>query len=587
VALDHPLYGELRRAATPPERQSRLRNRLLDVVESSDPPGGGLGAADMALVAQWYLETGRVGSRTAEILLAAAERAWAGNEPGRAAAFARRSWELRREDRAGHLMISALTRIGATGDLQTLAPEVARTATDDGVRAQSVLSHSLALFQFGNRPEEARAVLEDGKRYVREAGWRDVLDVEIASYALQMGEVRKAEALAAPLVDSPNTRAAADAAAVVAPARALQGRIAEAMAAAQRGLDLAQSMVDDFVDVGQHLFHMLTALVDDGQVARAEELALGALEDLTGPADRFTRAFLAVSLGRIYRMRGRPETASRWFREAVASFDAVHRTGFVAWAFAGLAAVRAEVGDVEGAGSAAERCRGLRDHPIRAGTAEVRRSLAWIHVPAGEHDRAAAELDAAAEHGLAVGELVHAGKALHDLVRLGRADQAADRLTDLTRGTDSQVLKIYAGHAAASVAGDRAGLERAAQAFEDLGCVLAAAETWSEASTLAPDGTTGRPTGAAAKRANILRRDCEGAHTPLLAPPPSALDELSDREREVAELAATGVVRRQIAERLVISPRTVDSHLQRIYGKLGVTNREALARILFGDEGDE
>jgi DNA-binding NarL/FixJ family response regulator len=114
---------------------------------------------------------------------------------------------------------------------------------------------------------------------------------------------------------------------------------------------------------------------------------------------------------------------------------------------------------------------------------------------------------------------------------------------------------------------------------------MAAAEIWSEASTLGPDGTVGRPSGAAAKRANILRRRCEGARSPLLASHTSPVDELSDREREIAGLAATGLVRRQIAERLVISPRTVDSHLQRIYGKLGVTNREALARVLFDDEG--
>jgi DNA-binding CsgD family transcriptional regulator/tetratricopeptide (TPR) repeat protein len=584
VALDHPLYGELRRAAAPPERQARLRNRLLDVVESSSPPGDGLGPADMALVAQWYLETGRVGSHTDEILLAAAERAWAGDEPGRAAAFARRSWELNPADRAGHLMVSALARVGATEDLEALAPQVAETATSDRVRAQAVLSHALALFQFSNRPEEARALLEAGIGHLRDPAWRDVLGVEAASYTLQMGDVRTAEALAAPLLDSPHTRAAADAAAVVAPARALLGRIADSIAAAQRGLDLAQSLADDFVDVSQYLFHMLTALVDDGQVAQAEELALRALDDPSGQTDRFARAFVAVSLGRIYRMRGRPETASRWFREAVGSFDAVHRVGFAAWAFAGLASVRAEVGDLDGARTAADRCRALRDHPIRIGTAEVRRSLAWVHVAAGEPDRASDELDGAAEHGLAVGELVHAGKALHDLVRLGRASQAVDRLTGLTRDTDSALLRIYADHAAAAVAGDRAGLERAAQAFEDLGCELDAAETWSEASTLGPDGSVGRPSGAAAKRANILRRRCEGAHSPLLARPASPVDELSAREREIAEMAATGVVRRQIAERLVISPRTVDSHLQRIYGKLGVTNREALARVLFSDD---
>lgn len=582
VALDHPLYGELRRAATPPERQAHLRHRLLDVVEA--PPAAGLTAADMALVAEWYLETGRVGGRTAEILLAAAERAWAGNEPERAAAFARRSWELDPADRSGHLLVSALARIGATGELETLAPQVAATATSDRVRAQAVLSHALALFHFSNRPADARALLKDGERYVDDPVWRGLLVVEAASYALQMGDVRVAEAQAAPLLDAAHPRAAAEAAGVVAPARALMGRIADSTAAAERGLAIARSLTDDFVDVGQYLFHMLTALVDDGRVAEAEGLAQAALDDPTGPSDRFSRAFVHVSLGRIYRMRGRPETAARSFREAVASFDAVHRAGFAAWAFAGLAAVRAEVGDLEGARTAAERCRALRDHPIRVGTAEVRRSLAWVHVAAGDPDEAADVLDAAAEDGLAAGELVHAGLALHDLVRLGRPERAVERLRTLAGETDSAVLAIWADHAAASVARDRAGLERVAEAFESLGCELAAAETWSEASTIGPDGRPGRPAGAAARRAMILARQCEGARTPLLAMPRdrAAVDELSDREREIAELAATGVGRRQIAERLVISPRTVDSHLQRIYAKLGVTSRDALADMLFG-----
>ncbi|WP_051742156.1 LuxR family transcriptional regulator [Kitasatospora sp. MBT66] len=57
---------------------------------------------------------------------------------------------------------------------------------------------------------------------------------------------------------------------------------------------------------------------------------------------------------------------------------------------------------------------------------------------------------------------------------------------------------------------------------------------------------------------------------------------LSAREREVAELAADGLSSRRIAERLVLSPRTVDTHLGSIYRKLGVSSRSALARLLHG-----
>ena len=52
---------------------------------------------------------------------------------------------------------------------------------------------------------------------------------------------------------------------------------------------------------------------------------------------------------------------------------------------------------------------------------------------------------------------------------------------------------------------------------------------------------------------------------------------LTGREWEIAELVAGGLSNRQIAERLVISKRTVDAHIEHIYGKLGVSSRIQLA----------
>ncbi|MFF7654281.1 AAA family ATPase [Streptomyces sp. NPDC007983] len=55
---------------------------------------------------------------------------------------------------------------------------------------------------------------------------------------------------------------------------------------------------------------------------------------------------------------------------------------------------------------------------------------------------------------------------------------------------------------------------------------------------------------------------------------------LTRREREVASIAGTGMRTREIAEELRMSPRTVDVHLTRIYRKLNIRSRAALARVM-------
>jgi pimeloyl-ACP methyl ester carboxylesterase/DNA-binding CsgD family transcriptional regulator len=58
----------------------------------------------------------------------------------------------------------------------------------------------------------------------------------------------------------------------------------------------------------------------------------------------------------------------------------------------------------------------------------------------------------------------------------------------------------------------------------------------------------------------------------------SGVDALSQREREVALLASRGETARRIAEDLVISERTVESHLASAYVKLGVRSKAELIR---------
>lgn len=58
---------------------------------------------------------------------------------------------------------------------------------------------------------------------------------------------------------------------------------------------------------------------------------------------------------------------------------------------------------------------------------------------------------------------------------------------------------------------------------------------------------------------------------------PAAMALLSEREREVLELASDGLTNLEIAQRLVVSVRTVERHLQNIYVKLGVGGPSARA----------
>jgi non-specific serine/threonine protein kinase len=65
---------------------------------------------------------------------------------------------------------------------------------------------------------------------------------------------------------------------------------------------------------------------------------------------------------------------------------------------------------------------------------------------------------------------------------------------------------------------------------------------------------------------------------PSTFPPPAKSFGLSPREIEVLRLVTQGLTTTQIAQELVISPRTADAHLRSIYSKLEVTSRAAATR---------
>jgi ATP/maltotriose-dependent transcriptional regulator MalT len=61
---------------------------------------------------------------------------------------------------------------------------------------------------------------------------------------------------------------------------------------------------------------------------------------------------------------------------------------------------------------------------------------------------------------------------------------------------------------------------------------------------------------------------------------PETLDELTPQETEIARLASTGLTNPEIGAQLFLSPRTIEWHLRKVYGKLGISSRKALSGAL-------
>ncbi len=61
---------------------------------------------------------------------------------------------------------------------------------------------------------------------------------------------------------------------------------------------------------------------------------------------------------------------------------------------------------------------------------------------------------------------------------------------------------------------------------------------------------------------------------------PTAPDELTDTERRVAQLVASGLTNRQTASAAFLAPKTVGNVLGRVYRKLGITTRAQLGAIM-------
>jgi DNA-binding NarL/FixJ family response regulator len=185
----------------------------------------------------------------------------------------------------------------------------------------------------------------------------------------------------------------------------------------------------------------------------------------------------------------------------------------------------------------------------------------------------------AADRGEEMGDLLGAAGALHALARLGHARDAAARLAALATQIDGDLVAARAAYASATAGRDSQALRKVSTDFEDMGAALYAAEASAEAAVVLRRAGQARKAAAAEQEAARLLARCEGAATPPVRDI-TARARLTPGELDTAVQAAAGRSNKQIAADMHLSVRTVESHLQRVYEKLGIASRHDLPGAL-------
>jgi DNA-binding CsgD family transcriptional regulator len=175
-------------------------------------------------------------------------------------------------------------------------------------------------------------------------------------------------------------------------------------------------------------------------------------------------------------------------------------------------------------------------------------------------------------------------EALVDAGRTERARSWSARGAELAERLRTPLAAAVAAHTTAIVERSREGLCVAAEGYATIGAPPLRARALERAGGLAEDAAATADLVEAARayaslpapalaervRAELRRRGPSGRRAA------QGVGELTPREREVAALARRGSSTREIAEQLHLSERTVESHLARVYAKLGISGRKEL-----------
>jgi len=576
IALVHPMYGEVLRADAPGTTTVEVARRLTQAVE-------GLGARrreDALRVATWRLVAG--GEAEPTLLATAAQQAYHAGDFDLAERLARAALRSQSNPAVSVLLAQLLDERGEHAEAEARLRSIDLASLDQNLRKRAALARADNLFFGLSRRPEAEEVLEHAEPLMADDA-RGELIANRAWFDLHAGQTRAAlERIADVRPD--DSRGLVAAGIVASWAMALLGDTADALDCAGEAAVRAQP--PSYPAVSRHeSFPELArghALLHAGRLHEAEEVAREGQAGAITSRPSFLQARWTMLLGSVLLERGLVVSAAAAFQQGASLQRRLGQDGLLRANLSGQVLSAAQAGAVPQAEAAMEELDQLPDTPERLFEADISSARAWLAAAQGEHSRAVALLGDAVSAARKSELVTIEARGQHDLARLGEARNAAARLKELAALTDSASCAARASHAEATVEGDADRLETAALELEQTGMWLLAAEAFATAAAAyARSGR--RRANTCRRRATDLLTRCEGARPPSLMLEGQPVP-LTPREREVVTMAASGLTSKTIAERLVISVRTVNNLVQHAYIKLGVHNRKGAASALGLDE---
>lgn len=288
-------------------------------------------------------------------------------------------------------------------------------------------------------------------------------------------------------------------------------------------------------------------------------------------------AMVGVLSGLVRVARGDLASACAAFRDAAAVLPRGAPAPWPILVTAWSAQAEGARGDAAAAAVALQRCEHVYGPQSAAFLPELELARAWERASAGQTSDGRAHAVRAAQIARRSGMSAVEMRALHTAVRFGDRSYAA-RLAELATRLNTPLAQAVSVHARGLANHDGDQLDTAANRFAEIGALARAADAAAQAAAEhARDGRHGKEL-ASSTRAQWLAGKGD-VRTPAVTAAAQPLP-ITDREREIAMLAVSGLSNRQIADRLAVSTRTVEGHLYRIFAKLGIERRDQLIHLL-------